>query len=238
MISMVGETNRAPFDLPEAEGELVGGFHTEYSSLKFALFFLAEYINLVVVSCLAITMFFGGWRAPWPISLWHGANQGWYPMIWFLAKLLIFVFVFIWLRGTLPRLRYDQFMKLGWKVLIPTSLVWLLLVAVIRQLRNSGQMTTSNLVPICVAAGAAFLLVLLGLEVRERNRINRARTEKSSADLAREEDAGGYGGGFPVPPMPGQARLAVTPRPLRQPSLALVANGHGATEEESSDGGQ
>ena len=141
---MVGETNRAPFDLPEAEGELVGGFHTEYSSLKFALFFLAEYINLVVVSALAITMFFGGWRAPWPIRCWPGANQGWYPMIWFLVKLLIFVFVFIWLRGTLPRLRYDQFMQLGWKVLIPVSLVWLLLVAVIRQLRNAGDMDRAH----------------------------------------------------------------------------------------------
>ncbi|HEX4791895.1 MAG TPA: NADH-quinone oxidoreductase subunit H, partial [Actinospica sp.] len=236
IISMVGETNRAPFDLPEAEGELVGGFHTEYSSLKFALFFLAEYINLVTVSCLAITMFFGGWRAPYPISLWHGANQGWYPMIWFLVKLMIFVFVFIWLRGTLPRLRYDQFMRLGWKVLIPVSLVWLLLVAVIRQLRNSGQMTSSNLVPICVAAGLLFLLLLVGLEVRERNQAARYSRAKAAADVAREENAEGFGGGFPVPPMPGQARAVVTPRPLRRPSLALVANGHGSTEEETSDG--
>ena len=122
--SMVGETNRAPFDLPEAEGELVGGFHTEYSSLKFALFFLAEYINMVTVSALATTLFLGGWRAPAPIStIWEGANSGWWPLVWFVAKLFAFIFVFIWLRGTLPRLRYDQFMKFGWKVLIPVSLV-------------------------------------------------------------------------------------------------------------------
>jgi NADH-quinone oxidoreductase subunit H len=203
IISMVGETNRAPFDLPEAEGELVGGFHTEYSSLKFALFFLAEYINLVVVSCLAITMFFGGWRAPVILTAWwHGANQGWYPMIWFLAKLLIFVFVFIWLRGTLPRLRYDQFMKLGWKVLIPVSLVWLLLVAVLRQLRNAGDTDQAHLVPICVGAGVLFLAVLATLEVRERNRAARAQRGKAAADLAREQSAGGSRS-RPCPARPG-----------------------------------
>src|SRR3954453_4487211 len=123
MVAMVGETNRAPFDLPEAEGEPVGAFHTEYSSIKFAFFFLAEYINMVTVSMLATTMFLGGWRAPWPLSLRDGANQGYWPVLWFLAKVLVFIFVFIWLRGTLPRLRYDQFMKFGWKVLIPVSLV-------------------------------------------------------------------------------------------------------------------
>ena len=112
-ISCVGETNRAPFDLPEAESELVGGFHTEYSSLKFAMFFLAEYINMITVSAVATTLFLGGWRAPWPLSLFSWANAGWLPMLWFVAKLCIFLFIFIWLRGTMPRLRYDQFMHLG-----------------------------------------------------------------------------------------------------------------------------
>ncbi|MBN9183685.1 MAG: NADH-quinone oxidoreductase subunit NuoH, partial [Microbacterium sp.] len=99
-ISVVGETNRAPFDLPEAESELVGGFHTEYTSFKFAMFFLAEYINMVTVSALATTLFLGGWRAPWPISLWHGANEGWYPIIWFTLKVVVGIFIFVWLRGT------------------------------------------------------------------------------------------------------------------------------------------
>src|SRR5699024_3712352 len=106
MIAMVGETNRAPFDLPEAEGELVGGFHTEYSSLKFALFFLAEYINMATVSALATTVFLGGWRAPFGIAhVWAGANEGYWPVIWFLGKTLFFIFILICLRGTLPRLR-------------------------------------------------------------------------------------------------------------------------------------
>ena len=126
VIAVVGETNRAPFDLPEAESELVGGFHTEYSSLKFALFFLAEYINMVTVSALAATLFMGGWRAPWPISIWDGANTGWWPLLWFFLKVVVALFVFIWLRGTLPRLRYDQFMRFGWKVLVPTALLWIL----------------------------------------------------------------------------------------------------------------
>ncbi len=100
-IAVVGETNRAPFDLAEAESELVGGFQTEYSSFKFAMFYLAEYINMVTVSALATTLFLGGWRAPWPISLWHGANSGWWPILWFTAKVIVGIFIFVWLRGTL-----------------------------------------------------------------------------------------------------------------------------------------
>ena len=136
--SMVGETNRAPFDLPEAEGELVGGFHTEYSSLKFAMFMLAEYVNMTTVSALATTMFLGGWQAPLPLNLWDGANTGWWPLLWFVAKVWGFLFLFMWLRATLPRLRYDQFMALGWKVLIPVSLVWIMTVAIVRTLRAQG----------------------------------------------------------------------------------------------------
>ena len=132
VISMIGETNRLPFDLPEAEGELVSGYMTEYSSMKFAWFFLAEYINMLNVSAVATTLFFGGWRAPWPLSAINDGmfNQGWWPILWFLAKVWFFMFIFVWVRGTLLRFRYDQFMKLGWKILIPVALTWLVIVAI------------------------------------------------------------------------------------------------------------
>ena len=123
VITMVGETNRLPFDLPEGEGEIVGGFHTEYSSLKFALFYLAEYVNMITVSGLAATLFLGGWRAPWPITVWSGANTGWWPLLWFLGKVLLLLFFFIWLRGSLPRIRYDQLMNFGWRYLMPIAIL-------------------------------------------------------------------------------------------------------------------
>ncbi|MDX6255632.1 MAG: NADH-quinone oxidoreductase subunit [Frankiales bacterium] len=154
LIAMVGETNRAPFDLPEAEGELVGGFHTEYSSLKFALFFLAEYINMTTVSALATTLFLGGWR-PFPIP---GINHlvGWWGLLWFSIKLFTLLFCFIWLRGTLPRMRYDQFMRLGWKVLVPISLIWVLMVAAIKTAR--AHMSNRDLVITLIAVGVIGVL--------------------------------------------------------------------------------
>jgi NADH-quinone oxidoreductase subunit H len=104
------------------------------------MFFLAEYVNMTTVSALATTLFLGGWRAPWPLSLIDNGvlNTGWWPVLWFLGKVFTLLFIYIWLRGTLPRLRYDQFMKLGWKFLIPASLVWIMIVAAFRQLTNSG----------------------------------------------------------------------------------------------------
>ncbi len=122
IITMVGETNRLPFDLPEGEGEIVAGHMTEYSSLKFALFYLAEYVNMITVSGLATTLFLGGWRAPWPLSVWATFDNGWWPVLWFLLKVAALMFFFVWLRGSLPRIRYDQLMRLGWKVLIPCAL--------------------------------------------------------------------------------------------------------------------
>jgi NADH-quinone oxidoreductase subunit H len=148
LITMVGETNRLPFDLPEGEGELVAGYLTEYSSMRFLVLQLAEYCGVITVSGLATTLFLGGWAAPWPISVWPGANSGWWPLLWFLAKVSVFVFGFIWLRGTLPRLRYDQLMKLSWKVLIPGSLAWILIIATIRAWRNTGGST-----PVYIVAG-------------------------------------------------------------------------------------
>lgn len=191
MIAMVGETNRAPFDLPEAEGELVGGFHTEYSSLKFALFFLAEYVNMVTVSALATTMFLGGWRAPFGIShVWAGANHGYWPVLWFLGKTLGFIFVFVWLRGTLPRLRYDQFMTFGWKILIPAALGWTIAVALIRKLRNDNLLNSHLLIWFAVAAG---LVLIVSFFVPDK---------KPVVDAEPAFDA--FAGGYPVPPMPGQ----------------------------------
>ena len=183
--SMVGETNRAPFDLPEAEGELVGGFHTEYSSLKFAMFMLAEYVNMATVSALASTLFLGGWRAPWPISLIDGANTGWWPLLWFTAKVWAFLFVFMWLRATLPRLRYDQFMAIGWKLLIPVSLVWILVVAILRNSHIDG--IVANLI-----AAALLLTVVVGLLNLRGKRIR--RTVPPAPPPAT--------GSFPVPPIP------------------------------------
>lgn len=201
-VSMVGETNRAPFDLPEAEGELVGGFHTEYSSLKFAMFMLAEYINMVTVSALATTLFLGGWQAPWPLSLWDGANSGWWPILWFTLKVWVFMFVFIWLRTSLPRLRYDQFMNLGWKVLIPVSLTWVMIVALIRAAFGSA----SDTVPRALVSAAVGLVVTLLLFWLVR-RVVRPAPHTPVADTPAPRSAIPFdpmAGGFPVPPLPGQ----------------------------------
>ncbi len=207
--SMVGETNRAPFDLPEAEGELVGGFHTEYSSLKFAMFFLAEYINMVTVSALATTLFLGGWLAPWPISLWESANTGWWPLLWWLIKVQIFIFVFIWLRATLPRLRYDQFMKFGWKVLIPASIVWIMIVAAARVLRNDIEFSNRQL----LIGGAIVIAVLLVGSWFAQGALDR---REAARKFIREEIESRpfepMAGGFPVPPMPGQQAVLTTRR--------------------------
>lgn len=179
LTAMVGETNRAPFDLPEAEGELVGGFHTEYSSLKFAMFMLAEYINMTTVSALATTLFFGGWQAPWPLSMIDGVNLGWWPLLWFTAKIWIFLFFFIWLRGTLPRLRYDQFMALGWKLLIPAALAWLMVVALSSSLPDQGAR-----VPWTSLAGAtAIFAAVLTATLRTRVRARRGRAIDPISDL-------------------------------------------------------
>ncbi|KAA2264792.1 NADH-quinone oxidoreductase subunit NuoH [Solihabitans fulvus] len=227
-ISMVGETNRAPFDLPEAESELVGGFHTEYSSLKFALFFLAEYVNMVVVSALATTLFLGGWRAPWPLSAIDGGvlNTGWWPILWFVGKTFFFLFVFVWLRGTLPRLRYDQFMRLGWKVLVPVSLVWIVLIAASNALWNTPGVTTGQRL-IFFGVGIVVLLVFALL-----------LPDKRVADD--EEFVPVTGSGYPLPPLdlsvpksPPRRRLPAAPEPAeREMEPAAVA----AADKETGDG--
>lgn len=185
LISMVGETNRAPFDLPEAESELVGGFHTEYSSMKFAMFFLAEYTNMVIVSAFATTLFLGGYLFPF-VGVDHALNQGWLPVLWFFIKMGGLLFLFIWLRGTLPRFRYDQFMKLGWKVLVPANLVWLVLIAAIRAIRNEGNVSTGQ---ILIIGGIVIVVIVLLTLLLPEKRI----PDDDSVPIT--------GGGYPVPPL-------------------------------------
>jgi NADH-quinone oxidoreductase subunit H len=188
-ISMVGETNRAPFDLAEAEGELVGGFHTEYSSLKFALFFLAEYVNIIAVSALATTLFLGGYRALPGLGFTEQWLGGWFTVVWFFAKVLFFFFIFVWLRGTLPRLRYDQFMKFGWKVLIPASLAWIMVVATLRVMTQQGSSQF-------LIASFIFAVVLIYFAVS-------SAVEKSKAKLmAQSQEFDVPAPDFPVPEIP------------------------------------
>lgn len=203
-IAIVGETNRAPFDLPEAESELVAGFMTEYSSLKFALIMLSEYVAMVTMSAFTVTLFLGGWRAPWPItSFWDGANSGWWPMLWFFGKVLLLVFVFVWLRGTLPRLRYDQFMRLGWKVLLPLNLVWILVLA--GWLKTQGWERADRLILYGAIAGVVLILTLLWP----------SRRTAPKPTLA-EEINNRPPGSFPLPPLD----LQVPPSPRTQRIVA------------------
>jgi NADH-quinone oxidoreductase subunit H len=212
-ISVVGETNRAPFDLAEAESELVGGFHTEYSSFKFAMFFLAEYINMVTVSALATTLFLGGWHAPFGLhALWSGCNSGWWPMLWFVIKVVIGIFVFVWLRGTLPRLRYDQFMALGWKVLIPINLVWILAVTAIHVLRDRGwdawKATALPLAIVLLLVVVPALMMLEGASARRQ-----AERIEDDEEVAREVPR------FPIPPLD----LVVPPAQKAKPMASVSA---------------
>ncbi|MCG5462662.1 NADH-quinone oxidoreductase subunit NuoH [Micromonospora sp. NPDC053740] len=195
-IATVGETNRAPFDLPEAESELVAGFMTEYSSLKFALFMLSEYVAMVTMSAVTTTLFLGGWRAPWPITIWEGANSGWWPMLWFFGKVIALVFVFVWLRGTLPRLRYDQFMRLGWKVLLPINLVWILVLSGLRSIEDWD--TRGKVIAVGIPAGILLIATIFWP----------SRRPKPKPTTQEQVDNRPHGS-FPLPPMD----LQVPPSP-------------------------
>ncbi|MBB5806284.1 NADH-quinone oxidoreductase subunit H [Saccharothrix ecbatanensis] len=230
VVAMVGETNRAPFDLPEAESELVGGFHTEYSSLKFALFFLAEYVNMVTLSAMSTTLFLGGWRFPF-VDESHFLNAGWLGLVWFVIKTLMFLFLFIWLRGTLPRLRYDQFMRLGWKVLVPIALVWFVAVTFARYLRQEveaggGLETGTWLMLIGGFLAVVLLIAFLLPDKREPHDPNAVPVT---------------GGGYPVPPL--DLQVPKSP-PRRQVPVAQLPGDQtkepaavtAASQKEASDG--
>ena len=225
-VAVVGETNRAPFDLAEAESELVGGFHTEYSSFKFAMFYLAEYINMVTVSALATTLFLGGWRAPWPLSLWDGANSGWWPLLWFTGKVVLCILVFVWLRGTLPRLRYDQFMQFGWKGLLPISLAWILAVAAIRVLNDRSWPAWKSTFVVVVPALLIILAVFTIIDISN----NRRQAELDAADEAEAKLAPA----FPIPPL--DLRIPESPRPRDRVPAGVTAGRGELPEGENQDG--
>ncbi|MCW6004765.1 NADH-quinone oxidoreductase subunit NuoH [Micromonospora sp. CPCC 205371] len=204
-IAAVGETNRAPFDLPEAESELVAGYMTEYSSLKFLLFMMSEYVAMVGMSAMVTTLFLGGWRAVPPITtFWEGANSGWWPLLWFTTKVVLMLFVFVWLRATLPRMRYDTFMRLGWRVLLPINLVWILVLAGIKVLREDVDSTSRNL----ILAGAIVAALLAALLWPSKKKPPAPTLE----ELAKSRPAGS----FPLPPMD----LAVPPSPRARRAVA------------------
>ncbi|MDR3069773.1 MAG: NADH-quinone oxidoreductase subunit H, partial [Propionibacteriaceae bacterium] len=195
VISMVGETNRAPFDLVEAESELVSGYLTEYSGFRYAIYFLAEYINMATVSAIATTLFAGGYLCPWPFNQIEFLNNVWLGPVWFVIKVQLFISLFVWLRGTLPRFRYDQFMSLGWKALIPISAVWLVLIATVRTATREGWLAGQNL--IWVAAVLVVLLIVLFLFGSKPEPPAAVESPTPAAFDA-------FAGGFPVAPMPGQ----------------------------------
>jgi NADH-quinone oxidoreductase subunit H len=217
VVTMVGETNRLPFDLAEGEGELTGGFHTEYSSLKFAMFFLGEYVNMFTVSALATTMFLGGWQAPPGIAAINDGmfNQGWWGLLWFVIKLWSFMFIFVWLRGSLPRVRYDQFMRFGWKFLIPVTLLWVVAVSFIKgaQLAFFGENTrTAAIIVVGVFAAIALPIAWTWQD----------RHDAAAVIVERPEEIDPFAGGYPVPPLPGQR--------LREPSLQAARSVAGSAD--------
>ncbi|MDA8368771.1 MAG: NADH-quinone oxidoreductase subunit NuoH [Nocardiopsaceae bacterium] len=199
LVTMIGETNRLPFDLAEGEGEIVGGFMTEYGSMKFTMFFLAEYVNMVTVSAVSVTFFLGGYLAPPPITtFWAGANEGWWPALWWLLKFMGVMFLFIWVRGSVPRIRYDQLMALGWKVLIPVQLVWITALAAIRILTNEG--APAVVIGGVVAVFVAVVIASLYAWGRSVKRRRAAEAAERAEERKRMRDDPMYGG-FPVPPM-------------------------------------
>ena len=239
VVSMVGEVNRLPFDLPEAEGELVAGHMVEYSSMKFAWYFLAEYINMFNVSAVCVTLFLGGWRSAILSLFWEGANSGWWPMLWFVAKVWAVMFFMIWTRGTLVRIRYDHFMKLGWKVLIPISLVWFVLVAVVRAFRTfSGASVQALLLPMAVVFCVIMFILFLIPDKEEEEGLYEDYEEDDDEEDADDEDVEildaeddhvAFLEGFPVPPPPGTS-LPPSPRARRTALAAQATDAAGDSE--------
>ena len=211
VITMIGETNRLPFDLAEGEGELVGGYFTEYSGMRFAMFFLGEYVNMFTVSALATTFFLGGWQAPPGIAaIGDGMlNQGWWGLLWFTLKMWLFMWGFVWLRGTLLRTRYDQFMRVGWKFLMPVAVAWVIAVAFIRG-ADAGFFGDGTVdlfgrafpVSSLIIVGVLAVIVLGSTWIWETRVEKQAQAKEEAEQVPDEVDP--FAGGHPVPPLPGQ----------------------------------
>ncbi len=232
LVTMVGETNRLPFDLAEGEGELGGGFHTEYSSMKFGMFFLGEYINMFTVSALATTLFLGGWMAPPGIAWINDGmfNEGWWGVLWFTAKMWLFIFGYVWLRGSLPRVRYDQFMKLGWKLMIPASLAWVVAVALIRaaQIGYFGDSRWATIITVVAIAA----LVVVALFFWDQRSVAAKKAVQAEREVPAEVDP--FAGGYPVPPLPGQ-RLVERPKAVEAAEPVTVDAGSASDGDTSED---
>lgn len=242
LISMIGEVNRLPFDMPECEGEIVAGHQTEYSSMKFGWFYLAEYVNMFNVSGVAITMFLGGWRIPFGDQIFGGMfHQGLWPLVWFGIKVWLMIFFMVWVRGTLVRVRYDQLMAIGWKGLMPIGLVWLVLVAAMRTISYWNLMDFTQML-IALSIVFVIALVIIWISGNRAERKARAKVEAREAALAAPFDA--FAGGYPVPPLPGQT-LPPSPRSGTysedddEDLVAIGAKGDDATDkaDDTDEGG-
>ncbi|WP_315129658.1 NADH-quinone oxidoreductase subunit H, partial [uncultured Actinomyces sp.] len=191
----------------------------EYSSMKFAWYFLAEYINMFNVSAVCVTLFLGGWH-PFILTLfWDGAGSGWWPVLWFVIKVWAVMFFMIWTRGTLVRIRYDHFMKLGWKVLIPVSLAWFVLVVVVQGFRAFLSGSPRALL---LALALVFLIAMLVLFFLPEPEGEDSSAPSGDGVTAPGEELDAFAGGYPVPPMPGQ-ELPVSPRARRTRKAAEPA---------------
>ena len=213
LISMVGEVNRLPFDLPEAEGELVAGHMTEYSSMKFGWYYLAEYINMLNVSAVAATMFLGGWHAPWPFSHWD----------WLTLKIWFFMWLMIWTRGTLLRFRYDQFMNLGWKGLMPIALGWIVVVALLRGVQS--WLPESTTLVIALIMGLIVLVAVVVYLIGE---------PEQDEEIDADEPFDAFAGGYPAPPILGQV-LPPSPRAGRSKVSTATGSETPQIEENSNE---
>lgn len=199
VIASFGEVNRLPFDLTECEGELVAGHQTEYSGMNFAWFYLAEYINIMNVSAMSVTMFLGGWKAPWTWDFMNPVTGSpWWGPLWFGVKIWGMFWFFVWVRGTLVRFRYDQFMNLGWKVLIPVGFVWMMAVTWIKALPVFFNFDSNQVLLAVAAVCGVLLVVVLLIPVRKPAPVH-------------EEPFDAFADGYPVPPLPGQ-ELPPSPR--------------------------